>query len=196
MNIDVNLNANTTLKKRQSFKPLRTRNRMSDQYRHLLALSAQIVAAHTGHNRVETNALPGMIRNVFNALSALDPSVEAAPVVAVHTRDGHGHEGYDHDGHTSSYARNGYVHPTYGQTVFGDHLICIEDGLSMKMLKRHLLTVHGMTPDEYRAKWKLPESYPMVAAEYARLRSSLALQSGLGLKPEDRPSPARKGRRT
>jgi predicted transcriptional regulator len=52
-----------------------------------------------------------------------------------------------------------------------------------------------MTPDEYRAKWSLPESYPMVAAEYAKLRSSLALQSGLGLKPEDRPTKGRKGRR-
>jgi predicted transcriptional regulator len=65
----------------------------------------------------------------------------------------------------------------------------------MKMLKRHLLTVHGMTPDEYRTKWGLPESYPMVAAEYAKLRSSLALQSGLGLKREDRPSKGRNGRR-
>ena len=88
-----------------------------------------------------------------------------------------------------------YVHPTYGQTVFDDHLICMEDGLSMKMLKRHLLTVHGMTPDEYRAKWGLPESYPMVATEYAKLRSSLALQSGLGLKPEDvRPRGAKAAR--
>ncbi len=82
--------------------------------------------------------------------------------------------------------------PRYGQTVFGDHLICMEDGLSMKMLKRHLLTVHGITPDEYRAKWGLPESYPMVAADYARLRSTLARESGLGLKPDDRPSKARR----
>jgi predicted transcriptional regulator len=169
---------------------------MSDQNRHLLALSAQIVAAHAGHNPVEANALPSMIRNVFNALSGLDPLGEAAPVVDSHTLDGHNHDGHDLDGRVASHARNGYVHPAYGQTVFGDHLICMEDGLSMKMLKRHLLTVHGMTPDEYRAKWHLPESYPMVAAEYARLRSSLALQSGLGLKPEDRPSKGRKGRRT
>jgi predicted transcriptional regulator len=70
----------------------------------------------------------------------------------------------------------------------------MEDGLSMKMLKRHLLTVHGMTPDEYRSKWGLPESYPMVAGDYAKLRSSLALQSGLGLKPESRPAKQRQGR--
>ena len=86
------------------------------------------------------------------------------------------------------------MHPAYGQTVYGDHLICMEDGLSMKMLKRHLLTVHGMTPDEYRAKWSLPESYPMVASDYAKLRSVLALQSGLGLKQEDRSFRGRKMR--
>jgi len=64
----------------------------------------------------------------------------------------------------------------------------------MKMLKRHLLTVHGMTPEEYQAKWGLPDDYPMVAATYARLRSSLALQSGLGLKPEARFGKQRKRR--
>jgi predicted transcriptional regulator len=70
----------------------------------------------------------------------------------------------------------------------------MEDGLSMKMLKRHLQTVHDMTPDEYRAKWGLPSDYPMVAANYAKLRSSLALESGLGLKPEARAGRLKKGR--
>jgi predicted transcriptional regulator len=169
---------------------------MSDQNRHLLTLSAQIVAAHTGHNLVEVNALPSMIRNVFNTLSALDPAGQGSPLVTLHTHDGNDDGRHDHDGHTTSHANTGYVHPTYGQTVFSDHLICMEDGIAMKMLKRHLVTVHGMTPDEYRAKWKLPESYPMVAAEYAKLRSNLALESGLGLRPEDRPSKGRKGRRS
>jgi predicted transcriptional regulator len=169
---------------------------MSQPSRHLLALSAQIVAAHAGHNELEANALPSMIRSVFNTLIGLDPS-PATPgmVVAEGTHAGHDRHEHDPDGHATSHARNGYVHPTYGQTVFGDHLICMDCGLSMKMLKRHLLTVHGTTPDEYRAKWDLPESYPMVASEYAKLRSSLALQSGLGLKPEDRPSKGRKSRR-
>lgn len=66
----------------------------------------------------------------------------------------------------------------------------------MKMLKRHLQTVHGMTPEQYRAKWKLPYDYPMVAEEYARLRSNLAVKSGLGLKPEDRPTPPAKRGKT
>ena len=76
--------------------------------------------------------------------------VSATTVVDNHTYDVHEHEGHDHTAHIENdagHAHNVYVHPTYGQTVFGDHLICMEDGLSMKMLKRHLLTVHGMTPD-------------------------------------------------
>ena len=166
------------------------------QQNHLLALSAQIVSAHAGHDQLETKALASLIRSVFNTLSGLDPSALAAgPVVSRRILEGYDHHLHDHDGHVSSHAHNGYVHPTYGQTVFGDHLVCMEDGLSMKMLKRHLHTVHGMTPDEYRAKWGLPECYPMVAAEYAKLRSSLALQSGLGLKSEDRPSSGKTPRR-
>jgi predicted transcriptional regulator len=168
---------------------------MTDQNRHLLALSAQIVAAHSAHNQVGIETLPVVIRNVYNTLADLEPANAQAVVVAQHTHSEHNNVHHHVDGHGNSHAHNVYVHPTYGQTVFGDHLVCMEDGLPMKMLKRHLLTVHGVTPDEYRAKWGLPPDYPMVAAEYAKLRSSLALQSGLGLKPEDRPSKKRKGRR-
>jgi predicted transcriptional regulator len=168
---------------------------MSEQSRHLLALSAQIVAAHAGHNQIGIEALPTMIRKVFKTLADLSPMVAATTVVENHTHAVHEHDDHDHAAHSDSHADNVYEHPTYGQTVFGDHLICMEDGLSMKMLKRHLLTVHGMTPEEYRAKWGLPETYPMVASDYAKLRSSLALQSGLGLKPEDRPAKPRRGRK-
>lgn len=167
---------------------------MSDQSRHLLTLSAQIVAAHAGNNDVENEALPNMIRNVYNTLAALKPALMMNSVVVHHTHAAHDHDEHDYNEHADAHKHNVYVHLAYGQTVFGDHLICMEDGLSMKMLKRHLLTVHGMTPDEYRAKWSLPSDYPMVAAEYAKLRSSLALQSGLGLKPDDRPAKKRKGR--
>jgi predicted transcriptional regulator len=192
-NVDVNPNANTTLKKRQSFSPLKGEI-MNESNQHILALSAQIVAAHAGNNQVGKDALPNMIRNVYNTLAALGPINGHGPAVMRHTHadaDLTTHNHAIHNGH----AHDVYEHPVYGPTVFGDHLICMEDGLSMKMLKRHLLTVHGMTPEEYRRKWGLPDSYPMVAAEYAKLRSSLALQSGLGLKPEDRPSKGRKGRR-
>jgi predicted transcriptional regulator len=174
---------------------------MSDQNRHLLALSAQIVAAHSSHNPVGIDALPTIIRQVYNTLVDLDPHADhtplaAGPAVACHDHAGQNHVGHDHSAHTHRAPHNVYVHPVYGQTVFGDRLICMEDGLTMKMLKRHLLTVHGMTPEEYRAKWNLPTDYPMVAADYAKLRSSLAVQSGLGLKPEDRPAKKRKTRRS
>jgi predicted transcriptional regulator len=168
---------------------------MDNANQHILILSAQIVAAHAGNNQVGTDALQHMIRNVYKTLAELGPLRSHASVVALHDGADHPHVAHDHREHNLGHAHNVYEHPTYGRTVFDDHLVCMEDGLSMKMLKRHLLTVHGMTPDEYRAKWGLPESYPMVASEYAKLRSSLALQSGLGLKPEDRPSRGRKGRR-
>src|SRR5580704_9020307 len=106
---------------------------MNDQNQYLLALSARIVAAHAGHNRLESNALPNMIRNVFNTLSALDPSASVSPSLALHTHDGHDQGRHDQNGHVPSHGHNGYVHPVYGQTVFGDHLVCMEDGLSMKM---------------------------------------------------------------
>jgi predicted transcriptional regulator len=168
---------------------------MTDQNRLLLSLSAQIVAAHTGHNQVGIESLPIIIRNVYNTLADLDLRALGLSVVVPHTHSAPHNVDHDHTGQMVSHAHNVYVHPTYGQTIFGDHLICMEDGLSMKMLKRHLLTVHGLTPDEYRAKWSLPPDYPMVAADYAKLRSSLALQSGLGLKPEDRLSKKRKNRK-
>lgn len=169
---------------------------MSDQTLHLLTLSARIVAAHVRHNELGISALPTMIREVYNTLAELHPGSGGASMVASnHTHDTDGDANHDHSGQKSNHTHNGHVHPSYGQTVFGDHLICMEDGLTMKMLKRHLLTVHGMTPDEYRAKWGLPSDYPMVAAEYAKLRSSLALKSGLGRKPEDRPAKGRKARK-
>jgi predicted transcriptional regulator len=167
---------------------------MTDHRRQLLALSAQIVAAHARHNEVRTDRLPHLIEDIYNTLAALSPVGSWASDDFDHTPAEHRHPEHVHSGRVHSHADNVYVHPRYGQTVFGDHLVCMEDGLSMKMLKRHLQTVHGMTPDEYRAKWDLPESYPMVAPEYAILRSNLALKSGLGLKPADRPGKRRSGR--
>jgi predicted transcriptional regulator len=61
-----------------------------------------------------------------------------------------------------------------------DYIICLEDGRKLKMLKRHLSTAYGMTPEQYRERWSLPADYPMVAPNYARQRSSLAKKIGLG----------------
>ena len=66
------------------------------------------------------------------------------------------------------------------RSVFADHLVCMECGLSFKMIKRHLGNDHAMTPDSYRAKWGLPRDYPMVAAEYSALRAEVARATGLG----------------
>ena len=66
------------------------------------------------------------------------------------------------------------------KSVFPDFIVCLEDGKKLKMLKRHLQTSYGMTPEDYRTKWRLPRDYPMVAPNYASTRSSLAKQIGLG----------------
>ncbi|WP_282760493.1 MucR family transcriptional regulator [Komagataeibacter saccharivorans] len=66
------------------------------------------------------------------------------------------------------------------RSVFPEYIICLEDGVRRKMLKRYLRTFHGMTVDEYRKRWGLPQHYPMVAPNYAIRRSSIARQAGLG----------------
>ena len=63
-----------------------------------------------------------------------------------------------------------------------DYVVCLEDGKKLKMLKRHLMTHYGMTPEDYRAKWGLPNDYPMVAPNYAEKRRQLAKAIGLGKK--------------
>jgi predicted transcriptional regulator len=68
------------------------------------------------------------------------------------------------------------------RSVFPDYIVCLEDGKKLKMLKRHLQSAYGMTPDEYRARWGLPPDYPMVAPDYAAVRSALAREIGLGRK--------------
>jgi predicted transcriptional regulator len=127
----------------------------------LLSLVARIVSAYAEHNATPTRALPGLIRDVWLALSSVGTEAPAQP--------GRGRT-----------AAAGTRENAAGQTVFDDHLVCMECGLYMKMLKRHLQTVHNKTPAQYRAKWRLPGDYPMVASQYAALRSSLAKESGLG----------------
>jgi predicted transcriptional regulator len=128
-----------------------------------LKLAAQIVTAYVGTHTLPAQSLPGLIRDICLSLAEL----AADPVVT--------------SGETASQS----------PSVFKDHMVCLECGQSMKMLKRHLLTVHQMTPDEYRAKWGLAMDHPMVAPDYAKVRSDLAKQTGLGRKPDDRPRLAR-----
>jgi predicted transcriptional regulator len=126
----------------------------SDEF--LLSLVARIVSAYMEHNAIRAQLLPGLIRDVYSALAGIGGEAEGTRAVTV--------------------KRKGPA----GQTVFEDHLVCLECGLHMKMLKRHLQTVHHMTPVQYRATWGLAGDYPMVASQYAALRSSLAKESGLG----------------
>jgi predicted transcriptional regulator len=133
-------------------------NLENDMGETLITLTSDIVAAHVSNNDVSVEDVPSLITSVFAALSSLgqeDTAEEAPPEPAVSIRS----------------------------SVKKDHIVCLEDGKKMKMLKRHLMTDHGLTPDEYRARWNLPADYPMVAPDYAETRRELAKKIGLGRKP-------------
>jgi predicted transcriptional regulator len=134
---------------------------MSDDAETIIALTADIVAAHVGNNSVSVSDLPAIIANVHAALAGL-----GTPIVAPPTKQ-----------EPAVSIRN---------SIKPDFIVCLEDGKKMKMLKRHLMTAFGMTPDAYRAKWDLPASYPMVAPNYAATRRALAVRIGLGRKPGKR----------
>ncbi len=136
----------------------------------VLALTARVVAAHVGHNPVTADALPGLIRAVYSALNGLNPGrvdepadEEAEPTLAPASED-----------------LVPAVPPE--ESVFQDHIVCLEDGKKQKTLKRHLFSAHGLTPEAYRERWGLGPSYPMVAPDYAERRSELAKSIGLGTK--------------
>ena len=145
---------------------------MSEQIRNaeLLGLTAEIVAAHVTKNSVSLADLPHLIREVYRSLSSLGQSQAAPeperPQPAVPVK----------------------------KSITPGYLICLEDGKHLKMLKRHLQTGYGMTPDQYRECWGLAPDYPMVAPDYAQRRSDLAKKIGLGSKPHGRPPGS--GRRT
>ena len=121
----------------------------------VLGLTAQIVSAHVSNNSVATEALPGLIQDVYKTLANVgaEPSPQRerpAPAVPVK------------------------------KSVFAEYLVCLEDGKKMKMLKRHLKTAYNLSPEQYRERRELAPDYPMVAPNYAMARSALAKQMGLG----------------
>jgi predicted transcriptional regulator len=126
----------------------------------VLGLTAQIVSAHVSNNSVTPDALPALIQDVYRTLSGVgrEPVQPDKPQPAVPIK----------------------------KSVFPDHIVCLEDGKKLKMLKRHLKTAYNMTPEQYRERWGLGPEYPMVAPNYARHRSSLAKKIGLGTKPRSR----------
>ena len=130
----------------------------TDMSEMLITLTSDIVAAHVSNNTLSVDEVPTLISTVYGALAGLGgsaPLEEARPEPAVSVR----------------------------ASVKRDHLVCLEDGKKMKMLKRHLMTEHGMTPDDYRQRWGLAADYPMVAPDYAETRRDLAVKIGLGRKP-------------
>lgn len=144
----------------------------------VVSLASEILVAYVSNNSVPRAELPALIADVHAAIERLVPAEaeepQAAPVPAVPVR----------------------------KSVTNDHIVCLEDGKTFKSLKRHLSTHHGMTPDEYRAKWNLPHDYPMVAPAYAEARSALARSMGLGRKrgakaaaAEETPKPTRAPRK-
>jgi len=123
----------------------------------LIMLTADIVAAHVSNNSVAVNDLPQLIANVHGALSTVQVGSAASERVA-----------------EPKVAVRSSIKP--------DYIVCLEDGKRMKMLKRHLMTDHKMTPAQYRQKWGLNSDYPMVAPNYAEQRRTLAKSIGLGTK--------------
>jgi predicted transcriptional regulator len=123
----------------------------------LLTLTADIVAAHVSNNSVAVNDLPQLIQNVHSALTGISGS-RAAPEARLEPK------------------------VSIRASIKPDYIVCLEDGKKQKMLKRHLMTNHGLTPDEYRQKWGLAADYPMVAPNYAEQRRTLAKSIGLGTK--------------
>ena len=121
----------------------------------LLSLTTEIVAAHVSNNTVALTDLPTLIEQVYKSLA----NVGTEPVVA---------------------EERPQPAVPIKKSVTPDYIVCLEDGKKLKMLKRHLKTAYNMTPEEYRDRWGLPADYPMVAPNYARQRSSLAKQIGLG----------------
>lgn len=134
---------------------------MADDARQLLLnLTADIVTAHVSNNHVSVVDLHGLIAQVHASLAGLGKPVareeEQKPAVSARA------------------------------SVKRDHLVCLEEGKEVKLLKRHLAIEHGVTPAAYRAKWNLPPDYPMVPPGYSKVRRELALRFGLGGKERRR----------
>ncbi len=139
------------------------------EHSEVLGLAAQIVSAHVSHNAVPSDQLPGLIRQVFNSLATAEQAttVPPKPESAVTVR----------------------------QSVTAGHIVCLDCGKHFSMLKRHLMTDHKLTPEQYRQRWELPRSYPLVAPNYAKTRSALAKKIGLGRKGSTTMNAGRKATR-
>jgi predicted transcriptional regulator len=123
----------------------------------VLALACLVLEAYVRMNPLPAGDVPAALRKIYGALIALATTIptqpSAKPTVPVR------------------------------KSVADDYLVCLEDGRKMSILKGHLRMRHGLSPDQYRAKWGLPADYPMTAPQYAKTRSALAKEAGLGRYP-------------
>lgn len=121
----------------------------------LLRMTTQVVSAYVGNNPVPETQISDVIQSVYGSLEGLNggrPSTQTKQKPAVPIK----------------------------RSITHDHIVCLEDGKKLKMLKRYLRTAYNLTPEQYRAKWGLPTDYPMVAPNYAKQRSAFAKEIGLG----------------
>jgi MucR family transcriptional regulator, transcriptional regulator of exopolysaccharide biosynthesis len=126
----------------------------------LVELTAGLVAAYVSNNAVRATDIPALINDVHAALAGVAARFEETAVATPKPMPA--------------------VNPK--RSVTGDYIICLEDGKQFKSLKRHLMNEFGLTPDQYRKRWDLEPTYPMVAPNYAATRSQLAKDLGFGRK--------------
>ncbi|MDC1050555.1 MucR family transcriptional regulator [bacterium] len=127
----------------------------------LLGYTSEITSAHVSNNTVALSDLPGLIEQIYKTLAIIggvDGGASDRPTPAVPVK----------------------------KSITPDYIVCLEDGKKLKMLKRHLKTAYNMTPEEYRERWGLSPEYPMVAPNYAKQRSRLAKEIGLGTRSRRR----------
>ncbi len=140
-----------------------------EQRQEILRLTSTIVAARAVNSSIPAGDLPSLFAAVYGALATLGTEETAEkPKPAVPIK----------------------------KSVTPNYIVCLEDGLEHKMLKRHLRAAHGMTPDGYRERWGLSRDYPMVAPNYAATRSKIAKKIGLGRKPGTKVNAQRKTKST
>ena len=130
------------------------------KHQDILTLTTEIVSAHLSNNTVPAADIPALIERIYKTLSGV---------------------GNEHSP-TGIMAERPQPAVPIRKSVMPDYIVCLEDGKKLKMLKRHLKTAYKMSPEQYRERWGLPADYPMVAPNYAKTRSKLAKDIGLGTK--------------
>jgi predicted transcriptional regulator len=136
-----------------------------------LIATTKIVTAWLSAHEIEAAALPALIREVHGSLTYREPVLPVAGRMRPAKLDQKAQ-------HLSNQTTRSAV--DISKSVFADHLVCLEDGKPFKTLARHLNEVHGLKPEQYRAKWDLPETYPMTAPDYSKVRSKISRATGLG----------------